>query len=185
MPTTLTCHPTAHPEVLLVAPQPYRDARGSFFESFNPQSFQACTGLRPQFVQDNEARSVKGVLRGLHYQVNQPQAKLVRVLRGRIWDVAVDLRRSSPRFGQWVAAELTEDNLHQLYVPEGFAHGYLVLSEVADVFYKVTALQSEPDERNLAWNDPDLSIAWPVAQDPIVSPRDAQAPRLAHAEHFA
>lgn len=176
----------AIPEVLLLAPKVFGDARGFFFESFNQAAFDAVTGTHHTFVQDNHSRSSQGVLRGLHYQIQQPQGKLVRVVRGAVWDVAVDIRRSSPTFGQWVGAELSEDNQHQLWVPPGFAHGFVVLSESADFLYKTTDYYAPQHERCIAWNDPQLAIAWPdLGMAPVLSAKDAQGVALAHAELFA
>jgi dTDP-4-dehydrorhamnose 3,5-epimerase len=167
--------PTAIPEVLIIEPRVFGDARGFFFESFNQQAFQAATGLNVQFVQDNHSRSAKGVLRGLHYQIEQPQGKLVRVVRGAVFDVAVDLRQSSPTFGQWVGAELTEHNHRQVWVPAGFAHGFLTLSDSADFLYKTTDYYAPAFERCIAWNDPTLAVNWPLAgATPLVSAKDQQ-----------
>ncbi|MBP7544514.1 MAG: dTDP-4-dehydrorhamnose 3,5-epimerase [Acidovorax sp.] len=173
----------AIPEVVLLAPKVFGDARGFFFESFNQAAFDQATGTRHAFVQDNHSRSSKGVLRGLHYQIQQPQGKLVRVVRGAVWDVAVDIRRSSPTFGQWVGAELSEDNQHQLWVPPGFAHGFVVLSESADFLYKTTDYYAPQHERCIAWNDPQLAIAWPdLGMAPVLSAKDAQGKLFAEAE---
>ena len=167
--------PTAIPEVLIIEPRVFGDARGFFFESFNQQAFQAATGLNVQFVQDNHSRSAKGVLRGLHYQIEQPQGKLVRVVRGAVFDVAVDLRQSSPTFGQWVGVELTEHNHRQLWVPAGFAHGFLTLSDSADFLYKTTDYYAPAFERCIAWNDPTVAVDWPLAgATPLVSAKDQQ-----------
>ena len=167
--------PTAIPDVLIIEPRVFGDARGFFFESFNQQAFQAATGLNVQFVQDNHSRSAKGVLRGLHFQIEQPQGKLVRVVRGAVFDVAVDLRPSSPTFGQWVGVELTEHNHRQLWVPAGFAHGFLTLSESADFLYKTTDYYAPAFERCIAWNDPTVAIDWPLAgATPLVSAKDQQ-----------
>ena len=178
--------PTAIPDVLIIEPKVFGDARGFFYESFNQKAFNEATGTDYQFVQDNHSRSTKGVLRGLHYQIQQPQGKLVRVVRGTVWDVAVDIRRSSPTFGQWVGAELSEDNQHQLWVPPGFAHGFVVLSESADFLYKTTDYYAPQHERCIAWNDPQLAIAWPdLGMAPVLSAKDAQGVALAQAELFA
>jgi dTDP-4-dehydrorhamnose 3,5-epimerase len=167
--------PTAISEVLIIEPRVFGDARGFFFESFNQQAFQAATGLNVQFVQDNHSRSAKGVLRGLHYQIEQPQGKLVRVVRGAVFDVAVDLRQSSPTFGQWVGVELTEHNHRQLWVPAGFAHGFLTLSDSADFLYKTTDYYAPAFERCIAWNDPTLAVNWPLdGAQPLVSAKDQQ-----------
>ena len=171
----------AIPDVVLIEPKVFGDARGFFFESFNQKAFNDATGTNHQFVQDNHSRSAQGVLRGLHYQIQQPQGKLVRVARGRVWDVAVDIRKSSPTFGQWVGAELSEDNQHQLWVPPGFAHGFVVLSESADFLYKTTDYYAPEHERCIAWNDPQLAIAWPIAEAPSLSAKDMQGLTFAQA----
>ena len=175
----------AIPDVVLIEPKVFGDARGFFFESFNQKAFNEATGTNHAFVQDNHSRSSQGVLRGLHYQIQQPQGKLVRVARGRVWDVAVDIRKSSPTFGQWVGAELSEDNQHQLWVPPGFAHGFVVLSESADFLYKTTDYYAPEHERCIAWNDPQLAIAWPIAGAPSLSAKDAQGLLLKSAEKFS
>ena len=172
-------------DVVLIEPKVFGDARGFFFESFNQKAFNEATGTNHAFVQDNHSRSSQGVLRGLHYQIQQPQGKLVRVARGRVWDVAVDIRKSSPTFGQWVGAELSEDNQHQLWVPPGFAHGFVVLSESADFLYKTTDYYAPEHERCIAWNDPQLAIRWPYEAEPRLSAKDAQGLMLAQAEVFA
>lgn len=178
--------PTALPEVLIFEPKVFGDARGFFFESFNQKTFEDLTGLRHQFVQDNHSRSARGVLRGLHYQLQQAQGKLVRVVQGAVFDVAVDIRRSSPRFGQWVGVELSDDNQRQLWVPPGFAHGFVVLSERADFLYKTTDYYAPQHERCIAWNDPALAVAWPdLGEPPRLSAKDAQGLPLAQAEVFA
>lgn len=169
--------PTAIPEVLILEPKVFGDARGFFFESFNQQAFNQATGTRHNFVQDNHSRSAQGVLRGLHYQIQQPQGKLVRVVSGAVFDVAVDIRRSSPTFGRWVGVELSGDNHRQLWVPPGYAHGFCVLSEVADFQYKCTDYYQPEDEGGLLWNDPDVGIPWPVAE-PQLSAKDQLNPRL-------
>ena len=163
----------AIPDVVLIEPKVFGDARGFFFESFNQKAFNEATGTNHQFVQDNHSRSAKGVLRGLHYQIQQPQGKLVRVVRGAVFDVAVDIRKSSPTFGRWVGAELSEDNQHQLWVPPGFAHGFLVLSDLADFLYKTTDYYAPQYERSILWNDSDLNIDWPIGE-PILSNKDRQ-----------
>src|SRR5580658_2815933 len=170
---------TAIPEVILIKPKVFRDARGHFFESWTERTF-AAAGLDLKFVQDNQNRSERHVLRGLHYQLTKPQGKLVRVVTGAVFDVAVDLRRSSPTFGRWVGAELTEDNHHMLWVPPGFGHGFLVLSESARFLYKCTDFYAPEDERSIAWNDPDLDIRWPLPAgvSPVISARDAAAVRF-------
>lgn len=153
---------TALPEVLILEPQVLGDARGFFFENFNQRVFNELTCTNYNFVQDNHSRSMQGVLRGLHYQIRQPQGKLVRVVKGRVFDVAVDLRRSSPHFGQWVGAELSDVNHRQHWIPPGFAHGFLVMSESADVLYKVTDYYAPEYERCVLWSDPALGIVWPL-----------------------
>lgn len=164
---------TAIPDVLILEPRVFGDARGFFFESFNQKVFKEATGLDVNFVQDNHSRSTKGVLRGLHYQIEQPQGKLVRVVRGSVFDVAVDLRKSSPTFGQWVGAELSEENNRQMWVPPGFAHGFLTLSDSADFLYKATDYYAPEFERCVAWDDPVLAIAWPLAGlTPKISAKD-------------
>jgi dTDP-4-dehydrorhamnose 3,5-epimerase len=177
--------PTAIPDVLLIEPKVFGDARGFFFESWNARAFREATGVDASFVQDNHSRSARGVLRGLHYQLRQPQGKLVRVVRGAVFDVAVDLRRASPHFGRWVGAELSEDNQRQLWVPPGFAHGFLVLSESADFLYKTTDYYAPEHERCIAWNDPDIAIAWPSGITPVLSQKDSRGQPLAQAEVFA
>ena len=169
----------AIPDVVLIEPKVFGDARGFFFESFNQKAFNEATGTNHQFVQDNHSRSAKGVLRGLHYQIQQPQGKLVRVVQGAVFDVAVDIRKSSPTFGQWVGVELSEDNQRQLWVPPGFAHGFVVISEIADFLYKTTDYYAPQYERSIAWNDPQLAIHWPNTEAPTLSPKDAAAPMLA------
>ena len=176
---------TALPGVLIIAPKLFGDARGFFLESWNQQAF-ASAGLTMDFVQDNHSRSARGVLRGLHYQLENPQGKLVRVTQGAVFDVAVDIRRSSPHFGQWVGVELNDDNHRMLWIPPGFAHGFLVLSESADFLYKCTSLYHPASDRGIRWDDPDIGIAWPdVGMAPQLSGKDAAAPHLAHAEIFA
>lgn len=183
MPYTAT--PTALPEVLVLEPKAYGDARGWFFESYNRRDFAAATGIDLEFVQDNHSRSALGVLRGLHYQIRHPQGKLVRVVAGRVWDVAVDLRRSSPRFGQWAGVELSAENRRQLWIPPGFAHGFLSLSEGAEFLYKTTDYWFAEHERSLLWNDPRLGIAWPLqGLQPALAAKDAAAPALERAECF-
>ena len=174
--------PTAIPDVLILEPTLFGDPRGFFLESFNQRVFNSITGLDVDFVQDNHSRSAKGVLRGLHYQVQQAQGKLVRVVRGAVFDVAVDIRRDSPTFGRWAGAELTADNHRQLWVPPGLAHGFLVLSETADFLYKTTDYYAPAHERCLAWNDPSVNIEWPLTQHGITTPtlsvKDAQGRSL-------
>ena len=180
--------PTELPEVLLLEPTVHGDARGFFLESFHQRAFDAAVGATVAFVQDNHSRSAQGVLRGLHWQLPpHAQGKLVRVVRGAVWDVAVDLRRSSPRFGRWTGAELSEHNHRQLWIPPGFGHGFLVLSEGgADFLYKTTDHHAPESEASLRWDDPALAIAWPLApgQVPQVSARDAAAPGLGQARCF-
>ena len=177
--------PTAIADVLIIEPKIFGDARGFFFESFNQQAFDNATGTRHQFVQDNHSRSTRGVLRGLHYQIEHPQGKLVQVMRGRVFDVAVDIRQASPTFGQWVGVELGEDNKRQLWVPPGLAHGFVVLSESADFLYKTTDYYAPAHERCIAWNDPAIGIEWPLAQNgiaaPLLSAKDLQGRLLADA----
>ena len=168
---------TAIPEVVIIEPKVFGDARGFFFESFNQKAFNEATGTHHPFVQDNHSRSAQGVLRGLHYQIQQPQGKLVRVVQGAVFDVAVDIRRSSPTFGQWVGVELSADNHRQLWVPPGYAHGFCVLSETADFEYKCTELYLPEDEGGLLWNDPEVNIPWPVAS-PKLSAKDQCNPTL-------
>ena len=168
----------AIPDVVLIEPKVFGDSRGFFFESFNQKAFDEATGTQYQFVQDNHSRSARGVLRGLHYQILQAQGKLVRVARGRVFDVAVDMRRSSPTFGRWVGAELSEDNQHQLWVPPGFAHGFVVLSESADFLYKTTDYYAPAHERAVRWDDPHIGIEWPFDGAPQLSGKDAAAPLL-------
>lgn len=177
--------PTAIADVLIIEPRVFGDARGFFFESFNQRAFDEATGLSLNFVQDNHSRSAQGVLRGLHYQIQQPQGKLVRVARGRVFDVAVDLRQSSATLGQWVGVELSEDNCRQLWVPPGFAHGFVVLSESADFLYKTTEYYAPEHERCLAWNDPALDIQWPSQVQPQLSAKDAAGLSFAQAPKFA
>ena len=176
----------AIPDVVLIEPKVFGDSRGFFFESFNQKAFDEATGTNHQFVQDNHSRSSKGVLRGLHYQIQQPQGKLVRVVRGAVFDVAVDIRKSSPTFGQWVAEELSEDNHRQLWVPPGFAHGFMVLSETAEFLYKTTDYYAPHYERCIAWNDPVIGIEWPhLAQAPVLSAKDQQGVQLGDADVFS
>jgi len=178
---------TELPEVLILEPKLHGDSRGFFFESFEAGRFRELSGFEGAFVQDNHSRSSAGVLRGLHYQLApKAQGKLVRVVRGAVLDVAVDIRRHSPRFGCWVAVELSEQNHRQLWVPPGFAHGFLTLSDSADFLYKVTETYSAAHERSVAWNDPDIGVAWPMGQVDIarLSAKDAAAPRLKDAEVF-
>ena len=175
---------TAIPEVLVLEPKAFGDARGFFFESYNQRLFDEAVGRRVGFVQDNHSRSVKGVLRGLHYQIQQPQGKLVRVVQGEVFDVAVDLRKSSPTFGQWIGERLSAENKKQLWVPEGFAHGFLVLSESAEFLYKTTDFYAPQYERCLNWSDPDIAVDWPLAGQPALSSKDAAGVALREAELF-
>jgi dTDP-4-dehydrorhamnose 3,5-epimerase len=177
--------PTEIPEVLLIEPRIFRDDRGFFFESFNQKVFSEKTGTTDAFVQDNHSRSQKNVLRGLHYQIQQPQGKLVRAVVGAVFDVAVDIRRSSPTFGQWVGRLLSAENQQQLWVPAGFAHGFFVISDVAEVLYKTTDYYAPGGERCILWNDPDLAIAWPLAgETPILSEKDQIGQPFQGAEVF-
>lgn len=183
MPFTVT--PTALPEVLLLSPKVFGDHRGYFFESYNERDFADATALAGvRFVQDNQSRSRRGVLRGLHYQITHPQGKLVRVLEGEIFDVAVDLRRSSRTYGQWAGARLSADDKTQIWVPAGFAHGFVVLSEVAEILYKTTDYWHPEHERVLRWNDPTVAIRWPIDFEPQLAARDAAGPSLAEAEAY-
>jgi len=177
--------PTAIPDVLLLEPKVFGDARGFFFESYNRRVFAAAVGREVDFVQDNHSRSTRGVLRGLHYQIRQVQAKLVRVVAGEVFDVVVDLRRSSPTFGRWVATTLAAADHRMLWVPEGFAHGFLVVSEAAEFLYKDSDYYAPEHERSLLWNDPDLAIPWPLGDGaPILKAKDASGTPLARAETF-
>jgi dTDP-4-dehydrorhamnose 3,5-epimerase len=176
--------PTAIPDVLVFEPKVFGDARGFFLESFNRKGFREAVGADVEFVQDNHSRSSRGVLRGLHYQLQQPQGKLVRVTRGAVFDVAVDIRRSSPTFGKWVGVELSEDNHRHVWIPAGFAHGFLVLSESADFLYKTSDYYAPAHERCIAWNDPALGIEWPCTEPPLVSAKDALGLPLSAAETF-
>ncbi len=181
---TMKVTPSAVPDVLLIEPTVFGDARGFFLESFNQRAFAQATGLNLNFVQDNHSRSSQGVLRGLHYQIEQAQGKLVRVVRGAVFDVAVDIRRDSPSFGQWVGYELSEQNQRQLWIPPGFAHGFLVLSESADFLYKTTQYYSPAHERCIRWNDEQIAIQWPIANVPRLSEKDASGLPLAQAPLF-
>jgi dTDP-4-dehydrorhamnose 3,5-epimerase len=165
--------PTAIPEVLIIEPEVFGDARGFFYESFNQKAFNDLTGLNLNFVQENHSRSAKGVLRGLHYQTQQPQGKLVRVVRGAVFDVTVDIRPASPTFKKWIGLELNEHNNWQLWVPPGLAHGFLVVSDSADFLYKTTDYYAPTLEQSIAWNDPTLAINWPLDGDPILSAKDS------------
>lgn len=176
--------PTSIPEVLVFEPAVFGDHRGFFYESYNAREFAQVTGGAANFVQDNHSRSAKNVLRGLHYQIRQPQGKLIRVISGSIFDVVVDIRRSSPFFGRWIGVELSADNRRQLWVPPGFAHGFLVTSESAECMYKTTDYWSPEHERSILWNDPELAIEWPLAGEPMLSGKDSQGKLLADAETF-
>lgn len=175
---------TGIPDVLIVEPKLFDDARGFFMESFNQQAFNKATGLEVTFVQDNQSRSTKGVLRGLHYQLQVPQGKLVRVVRGAVFDVAVDIRKSSPTFGKWLGVELTEANHKQLWVPVGFAHGFVVLSDSADFLYKTTDYYAPEHERCIVWNDPTLGIHWPLDVKPQLSSKDLAGQLFTMSEVF-
>lgn len=177
--------PTAIPEVLIIEPRVFGDERGFFFESFNERKFRELTGVESSFVQDNHSKSAKNVLRGLHYQIKQAQGKLVRVISGAVFDVAVDLRRSSPTFGRWVGVDLTAENKRQLWVPPGFAHGFVVTSESAEFLYKTTDYYAPEFERSLRWDDPAVGVVWPVEGAPQLSAKDSAAISLAEAEVFA
>jgi dTDP-4-dehydrorhamnose 3,5-epimerase len=173
------------PEIFVLEPVVHGDERGFFFESFNQKRFEEAIGRKTQFVQDNHSRSVKGVLRGLHYQIRQPQGKLIRALQGEIFDVAVDLRRHSATFGKWSGTVLSAENKKQMWVPEGFAHGFVVTSETAEILYKVTDYYAPQHERSLLWNDAAIAIAWPLDGAPILSVKDRIGAPLAQAEVFA
>ena len=173
------------PDVVLLEPKVFGDDRGFFFESFNQQRFEEAIGRTIDFVQDNHSRSAKGVLRGLHYQIQQPQGKLVRVTQAEVFDVAVDLRKSSATFGKWVGAMLSAENKHQLWIPEGFAHGFVVLSHTADFLYKTSDYYAPEHERCILWNDAKLNIIWPMAIQPILSTKDMQGKSFEEAEVFA
>ena len=175
---------TEIPDVLIIEPKVFGDARGFFYESFNRKVWREKTGIDAVFVQDNHSRSARNVLRGLHYQIRQPQGKLVRAIRGAVFDVAVDLRRKSPTFGRWVGTELSEENRRQLWIPVGFAHGFLVLSDVAEFLYKTTDYWAPEYERTIIWNDPDLAVAWPLQGEPVLSAKDARGTAFKDAEVF-
>jgi len=176
--------PTAIADVLVVEPAVFGDARGAFFESWNRRAFSKLAGRDVDFVQDNHSVSARGVLRGLHYQLRQPQGKLVRVVAGEVFDVVVDLRRSSPTFGRWVGETLSARNRRMMWVPEGFAHGFLVLSDVAEFLYKTTDYYAPEHERTLLWNDPAVGVTWPLDCAPVLKPKDAAGTPLASAETF-
>lgn len=177
-----TVIPTSLPEVKIVEPKVFADARGFFFESFNAKEFAEALGVNAEFVQDNHSLSAKNVVRGLHYQLVRPQGKLVRVVAGEIFDVAVDIRKDSPTFGQWVGERLSSENKRQMWVPAGFAHGFAVLSEQAEVLYKTTDYWFAEHERCTLWNDPQIGIEWPLDAAPLLAAKDAAAPRLADAD---
>lgn len=176
---------TAIPDVKIIEPKVFGDARGFFYESFNARAFAEGTGVNVPFVQDNHSKSARNVLRGLHYQLQQAQGKLVRVVQGEVWDVAVDIRRSSPTFGKWVGVILSAENNRQLWVPAGFAHGFVVLSETAEFLYKTTDYYAPAHERCIAWNDPTLAIEWPIHGAPSLSTKDAQGIAFKDADYFA
>lgn len=175
---------TTIPDVLIIEPKVFGDDRGFFFESYNKRRFQQLTGLAPEFVQDNHSRSAKNVLRGLHYQIRQPQGKLVRVTAGEVFDVCVDMRKSSPTFGKSVSVMLSATNHRQLWIPEGFAHGFVVTSDAAEFLYKTTDYYAPEFERSLLWNDPALAIQWPHSGEPLLSAKDKIGVPLAQAETF-
>jgi len=172
------------PDVVLIEPRIFKDARGWFLESYNQRAISAVTGFDGELVQDNHSHSRKGVLRGLHYQIKHAQGKLIRVISGEVWDVAVDLRRSSPTFGRWAAFTLTGESQRMAWIPAGFAHGFLVISESADVLYKTTDYYAPEHERSILWSDPTLGIKWPLQGDPIVADKDASAKSFTEAETF-
>jgi dTDP-4-dehydrorhamnose 3,5-epimerase len=175
---------TEIPGLLVLEPKVYGDGRGFFFESYNQRVLAQAAGITDTFVQDNHSRSARNVLRGLHYQIRQPQGKLVRVIAGAVFDVAVDIRRSSATFGRWVGVELSAANKRITWVPKGFAHGFVVLSEYAEFLYKTTDFWAAEHERSIAWDDPDLAIAWPIEGQPVLSAKDQAATRLRDAEVF-
>ena len=178
--------PTTIPDVIVIEPKVFGDERGFFFESYNEQVFSELTGAKPNFVQDNHSRSARNVLRGLHYQIKQPQGKLVRVTEGEVFDVAVDLRKDSPTFGQWVGERLSAQNKKQLWVPEGFAHGFLVLSDFAEFLYKTTDFYVPKYERSIVWNDKDIAVDWPIdkIESPYLSEKDAISGTFKDAEYY-
>ncbi|MCG7402277.1 MULTISPECIES: dTDP-4-dehydrorhamnose 3,5-epimerase [Caballeronia] len=176
---------TALPEVKIIEPKAFGDARGFFYESFNAREFAEYVESGIEFVQDNHSRSAKGVLRGLHYQIRHAQGKLVRVVEGEVFDVAVDIRKSSPNFGKWVGVNLSEENHRQLWIPPGFAHGFVVLSETAQFLYKTTDYWYQAHERSIVWNDPAIAIEWPIDFEPVLATKDAAGKRLSDAEVFA
>jgi dTDP-4-dehydrorhamnose 3,5-epimerase len=180
----ITVTATALPDVKIIEPKAFGDARGFFYESFNAREFAEHVCANVDFVQDNHSRSVRGVLRGLHYQIQHAQGKLVRVVEGEVFDVAVDLRRSSPDFGKWVGVSLSAENKRQLWIPPGFAHGFVVVSEFAEFLYKTTDYWFPEYERSLLWNDADIGIEWPVDEQPVLAAKDAAGKRLADAEVY-
>jgi len=180
----MNIYPSSIPDVLIIEPKVFGDERGFFFESFNERIWRDQTGLDVRFVQHNHSRSAGGVLRGLHYQIRQPQGKLVRVIAGEVFDVAVDIRRSSPTFGRWFGMSLSAENRRQMWVPEGFAHGFCVTSDYAEFLYLTTDFWAPEYERCIAWNDPDLSINWPLAGEPVLSAKDSQGIPFREAELF-
>jgi dTDP-4-dehydrorhamnose 3,5-epimerase len=179
-----TVQETALGGVLILQPRVYPDARGFFFESYNAREFKKATGLPPDFVQDNHSKSTQGVLRGLHYQIQHTQGKLVRVIKGEVFDVAVDLRRSSPTFGKWTGVVLSAENMTQFWIPEGFAHGFYVLSETAEFLYKATDYWHPEAERCILWNDPDIAINWPLTGDPVLAEKDCRGAAFCRSETF-
>lgn len=172
------------PDVVIFEPKVFGDARGFFYESYNQRDFHQATGLSSVFVQDNHSRSAKGVLRGLHYQIEQPQGKLVRVVMGEVYDVAVDIRKSSPTFGKYVGSHLSAENNRQMWIPAGFAHGFLVLSDFAEFLYKATDFYAPEHERCIIWNDPEIAVGWPLQSDPLLSQKDQQGVEFKNAEFF-
>jgi dTDP-4-dehydrorhamnose 3,5-epimerase len=176
--------PTPIPDVLIIEPTVFGDARGFFYESFNEHRFKELTGVDTRFVQDNHSKSAKNVLRGLHYQVRQPQGKLVRVVAGEVFDVSVDIRKGSITYGQWFGVHLSADNKRQIWVPPGFAHGFAVTSESAEVLYKTTAYWAPEHERSILWNDPDIGVDWPIQDAPLLSAKDMNGKSFAEAEVF-
>lgn len=180
----ITVIPGSIPEVLVLVPKVFGDSRGFFYESFNARDFTEATGVDAKFVQDNHSKSARGVLRGLHYQIQHPQGKLVRVLQGEVFDVAVDLRKSSPTFGKWVGEILSAENCKQMWIPPGFAHGFVVLSESAEFLYKTTDYWYPEFERSLFWNDPEIGVQWPIDFSPQLAAKDAAAVLLANADLF-
>lgn len=181
---SVTVVPTSLPEVLIFEPKVFGDERGFFFESFNAREFEQVTGLQRTFVQDNHSRSARGVLRGLHYQIQRAQGKLVRVVSGEVFDVAVDIRRNSPNFGKWVGVTLSAENKRQVWIPEGFAHGFLVVSESAEFLYKTTDYYAPEFERSIRWNDPAIGIEWPIEGAPVLAKKDEVGSLLDQAELF-